>query len=137
MKRLRRLIRPRRPGAAIALCLAYLLAIQGVMASVGLGMALVPGHAGFAICGSVAAVDIRTPASGDHNQSPKSLPDCPFCFIASQSAGHIAISGGVPSLPAYAGDLVAAILGGAGDDALILKFRRTGGEARAPPSFFV
>jgi hypothetical protein len=137
MKQLRQLIRPRRPGAVIALCLAYLLAIQGLMASVGLGMAMVPGQAGFIICGSVPVADVQTPASGDQKQSPKSIPECPFCFIASQSASHIAMAGDAPALPPYAGNLVAAIVDGTDNDAIILKFRRTGGEARAPPSFSV
>jgi hypothetical protein len=134
MKRLRQLIRPRRSGAAIALCLAYLLAIQGLLASVGLGMSMVPGQTGFIICGSVPAADVRMPASGHQDQSPKS---CPFCFIASQSAGHVALAGDAPALLPYAGKFVAVVSGSTGNDAIILKFRRTEGEARAPPSFSV
>ncbi len=137
MKQLRQLIRPRRAGAAIALCVAYLLAVQSLMASVGLGMSMVPGQTGFIICGFVPAAEVRTPASGDHNQSQKSPAECPFCFIASQSVGHIAMTGQTPALPPYAGNLVAAVVGSTGNDAIILKFRRTAGEARAPPSFFV
>jgi hypothetical protein len=117
--------------------MAYLLAIQGLMASVGLGMSTLAGQTGFIICGSVPAADVRTPASGHQDQSPKSVPQCPFCLIASQSAGHIAMTGDAPALPPYAGNLIAAIVGGTDSDAIILQFRHTGGEARAPPSFSV
>ncbi len=137
MKRLRQLIRPRRLGAAIAVCLAYLLAIQGLMVSVGVGMSMVPDQTGFIICGSFPVADVGTPASGHQKQSPKSAPECPFCFIASQCAGHVAMAGVSPTLPHYRGNLVAAIVGDTGSDAIILKFRRSGGEPRAPPSFFV
>jgi hypothetical protein len=120
----------------LALLLAYLLAAQGLVAAVGFGMSFASGQPGFVICSSPVA-DSQQRATGDHRQKPASMPECPFCFVASQSVGAAATVGGEPMLPAYTASPLAAVLGGLTDKTVIPEFRHTGGEARAPPQFSV
>ena len=51
------MIRGRRQGALLALVVAYALALQALMASVGLGMSAASGNDGIALC--VHAPDSR------------------------------------------------------------------------------
>lgn len=133
----RRLIRARRSGAALALCLAYSLAIQAVLASVGLGMSVVSSPTDFVICGAVVHPDSSAPATGDQRRNPDTLPRCPFCFIAAQSAGHVATVHDGPAMPAYTGSPVAEISDLTGHSAFLPGYHRKVGEARAPPTFSV
>jgi hypothetical protein len=59
MRGLRRFIRSRRLGGPLGLWVAYSLAIQAVMASVGLGMsvAAASGHSDFVICSFSAGLN--------------------------------------------------------------------------------
>ena len=61
-------------------------------------------------------------------------PQCPFCFVAAQSAGHVATAGEAPAFPAYAGLLVATISQPLGDGTFVPQFRHRHGEPRAPPA---
>lgn len=136
---MRHLIRARRCGGLIALCVAYALVIQALMASVGLGMsaAAAPGQADFVICGLAPAADTRAPAAdGDQQKKPAPQPQCPFCFVAAQSAGHFAAMGGAVALPAYAGlRIIDALTGHRSDGTFVPRFHRMAGDPRAPPRF--
>jgi hypothetical protein len=118
----------------LAVCLAYSLVIQAAMASVGLGMsvAATPDQVGFVLCSF--APDQSTPAPSDR-QMPAPRPDCPFCFVATQSAGHLATAGEAPAFPAYAGIPIAAISPPIGVGTFVPQLRHRHGEPRAPPAF--
>lgn len=119
----------------LALWIAYSLAIQALMASVGIGMsAFAASDAdGFDICGRASA---GAPQSGDH-QNPNPSPSCPFCFVAVQSAGHIALAGVTPAFPVYTGLLLAPVSDRTVNRTFIPQFRRTLGDPRAPPAISV
>jgi hypothetical protein len=135
MPSLRKFIRSRRPGAVLAVCIAYALAIQALIASVGLGMSALAasGPDGSSIC-SFAPRQAPTPT--DKRQKPHSAPQCPFCFVAGQSVGHIALLGPAQGPPAYAGLLIGAVSDGI-DETFVPPFHRTLGDPRAPPVFSV
>ena len=116
----------------MAVYVAYSLAIQGTMASVGLGMSVgaAPDQVGFVLCSFAS----DQTASGDR-QTPAPAPQCPFCFVAGQSAGHVATAGEAPAFPAYAGVPIAAISHPIGDGTFVPQFRHRHGEPRAPPPF--
>jgi len=122
-------------GRLLALAIAYSLAIQALMASVGLGMSAFAADApaGLAICAHADAGP-RTPA-GDRVSKPP--PKCPFCFVASQSAGYIPLVAEAPPLPAYAGRLLAPVSERIADRGHVFPFRRMAGSPRAPPRFSV
>jgi hypothetical protein len=134
MFRLRQLIRSKRLSRMLSVGVAYALAIQALMASVGTGMSAfaASGDAGIVICGQVSA--LPPGPAGDH-QRPGSVPQCPFCFIAAQSAGQFALAGAAPVAPAYTAIAVALIADPIGGAAFVPRFRRTAGAPRAPPSF--
>ena len=97
---LRKLLRARRSGSLLALTVAYSLAVQAMMASVGLSMSAPDqAHSSFSF----------RPRLSPHTATvnPRPQPHCPFCFIAAQSAGHIATMGEAPAFPAYAGMQIA------------------------------
>ena len=123
----------------MAVCVSYLLAIQALMASVGLGMSagVAPGQAGFVLCGLTANETVNAPARDHDRQKPNPASQCPFCFVAAQSEGHVATTGEDPTFPTYAGLLIAAIPNPIGDGAVIPQFRHGHGEPRAPPAFSV
>jgi hypothetical protein len=131
---MRKMIQSRRPGALLALVVAYALALQALMASVGLGMsaAAASGNDGFALC--VHAPDSRTT---DDRKLPNPAPRCPFCFVAAQSSCDVAAVDGAPLLPAYAGLLIAGRLAGDGGTTFVPQFRRTVGAPRGPPVFSI
>ncbi|MGC1778602.1 MAG: hypothetical protein WBB34_11690 [Xanthobacteraceae bacterium] len=118
----------------MAVYIAYSLAIQAMMASVGLGMSAgaAPDLAGFVLCSF--ASHRTAPVPGDR-QTP--APQCPFCFVAAQTAGHVATAGEIPAFPAYVGVPIAAISHAIGDGAFVPQFRRRLGEPRAPPTVSV
>jgi hypothetical protein len=107
------------------------------MTSVGLGMSAfaAPGRTGFVICGLATPTQTSTPDSDRQKRDP--VPQCPFCFIAAQSAGHIALAGNATVLPAYAAPSVATILDSVGDAIFVPQLRRTSGDPRGPPAFSV
>jgi hypothetical protein len=119
----------------LAVYLAYSLAVQAMMASVGLGMSVgaAPDRVGVVLC---SFAHQTAPAPGDR-RLPSPAPQCPFCFVAAQSAGHAATAGAVPPFPAYAGSLIAAISHPFGDGAFVPQFRHRHGEPRAPPAISV
>jgi len=122
----------------LGLCVAYSLAIQALMASVGLGMsaAAASGHADD-ICNFAAGLNARAMGDGG-GQKPAPQPQCPFCFVAAQSDGNVATTGDAPAFPAYAGVPMAyALSGHIGDGKFVPQFRRTAGDPRAPPPLSV
>jgi hypothetical protein len=133
---MRKLIQGRRSGALLALCLAYALAIESLIASVGLGMSATAasGNDGFALC--VHAPDSRTTAPDDR-RLPNPAPQCPFCFVAAQSSCDVAAMGGAPPQHAYAGLPLAGRLAGGAGTAFVSQFRRTVGAPRGPPVFSI
>jgi hypothetical protein len=129
---LRQLRRLRRTARLLAVCLAYALAVQAVVASVGTGMSAfaAPGQAGFVVCGQVSA-----PGPGGDRHPPGSVPQCPFCFVAAQTAGHFALAGAAPMAPVYTALAFAAFADSIGRAGFVALFRRTRGDPRAPPAF--
>jgi hypothetical protein len=123
----------------LAVYAAYSLAIQAIMASVGLGMSAgaTADRADPVLCSFAFDQTAYAPARDDNRQKPIPAPQCPFCFIAAQSAGHIATMGESPAFSAYAGLLIAPILGAIGDGTFVPHFRHRLGELRAPPVFSV
>ncbi|MGH6670498.1 MAG: DUF2946 family protein [Xanthobacteraceae bacterium] len=134
MFRLRQFVRSRSSGRLLALWIAYSVAIQALMASVGLGMSAfaADGSVGFAICSHAAG--LPTPSG---HQNPKPSRHCPFCFVASQSAGYIPLVAEAPPLPVYAGRPIAPVMDRIGDKGHVAQFRRMTGAPRAPPVFSV
>lgn len=118
----------------MALYLAYSLAIQAMMASIGLGMSVgaAPDQGGFVLCSF--ASHRSAPEPGDR-QRP--APQCPFCFVAAQTAGHVATAGEAPAMPAYAGILISALSQPMGDGIFVAQLRHRDGEPRAPPAVSV
>jgi hypothetical protein len=121
----------------MAVFVAYSLAIQAMMASVGLGMSAGGSSNGFVLCSLPSHQTANEPARDDGRQKPSPAAQCPFCFVAAQCAGHIATIGEVPAFPVHAGLLSAAILGPIGDAAFVFKLHHRHGEPRAPPTFSV
>jgi hypothetical protein len=123
----------------LAVYVAYSLAVQAMMASVGLGMSAgaAPERANNILCGSAVNQTADVPARDGDRQKPSPAPQCPFCFVAAQSAGHVAAVGTAPASPTYIGLLIAAISDSIGDGALVSQFRHSHGEPRAPPVFSV
>jgi hypothetical protein len=120
----------------LAVCVAYLLAIQAMMASVGLGMSAGVGQdkAGFVLCSFASREAANAPAPGGDRHNPGPAPQCPFCFVAAQSAGQLATAGEAPAVPAYAGLLIATISEPLGEGIFVPLFRHRHGEPRAPPA---
>jgi hypothetical protein len=139
MRRLRRSVRSISKGGLLAVCVAYSLAIQALMASVGLGMSagVASGQVGLVLCSFASRETANAPARDHDRQIPNPAPQCPFCFVAAQSAGHVATMGEAPAIPAYGGWPIAAISGPLGDGFIVPQFRHVRGEPRAPPTFSV
>ena len=123
----------------MAVCVAYLLAIHGFMATVGLGMSAdaPPDWSGLVLCSLASKEIANAPARESQRHKPSPAPQCPFCFVAAQSAGHIAIAGEIPTFPSYAGSSSTAILDPVGDGIFVPRLRHRHGEPRAPPAFSV
>ena len=137
MKRLRQFVRLRSRGGLLTVFVAYSLAIQAVIASVGLGMSARASPDGFVICSFASHQTANEPVQDGGRQKPSPAPQCPFCFVAAQSAGHIATVSEVLAFPAYAGLLSTAILDPIGAGAFVFQLHHRHGEPRAPPSFSV
>lgn len=138
MRGLRRFIRNRSRGGALALLTAYALAVQALMASVGSGMsaAAMPNGNDLALCSHSGVAQIPNDRRSPGQPLPR--PDCPFCFVAAQSAGHVATVGGEPAVPAYAAtQFTAALYAAQGDQTRLHNDRHRPGEPRAPPALSV
>jgi hypothetical protein len=107
------------------------------MASVGLGMSAGGSPDGFVLCSFASHQTVNEPAQDDGRQKPTPAPQCPFCFVAAQSAGHIATMGEAPAFPVYAGLLSTTILDPIGNGAFVFQLHHWHGEPRAPPTFSV
>jgi hypothetical protein len=109
-----------------------------MMASVGFGMSAgaLLNRTGLILC-SFASKHANAPAQDSDRQKPSPLSQCPFCFVAAQSAGHVATVGKASAFPAYVGLPIAAISDPIGDGAFVSQFRHRHGESRAPPAFSV
>ena len=121
----------------MAVFVAYSLAIQAMMVSVGLAMSAGADRAGLIVCSPGSNQTANMPARDSDRQKPNPETQCPFCFIATQSAGHVAIASEGLAFPAYFGLLTAAVLDPIGDEAFVSRFRHRHGEPRAPPAFSV
>jgi hypothetical protein len=124
----------------LAVYVAYALAIQATMASVGFGMSLgaPPDRAGFILCSFFASGQTsNAPAQDGGRQKPGPAPQCPFCFVAAQSTGHIVAVGEVSAFPACAGLLSTAILDPIDAGTFVFQLHHRHGEPRAPPAFSV
>ena len=137
MRRLRQFIRLRSRGGFLAVFVAYALAVQVMMASVGLGMSAGASPDGFVLCSFTSHQTANEPARDNGRHKPTPAPQCPFCFVAAQSAGHIAAIGEVPSFPPYAALLSNTILNPLGAGTAVFQLRHSHGEPRAPPAFSV
>jgi hypothetical protein len=135
MSGLRQFVRSGRSSQLLALWLAYSLAIQALMASVGFGMSAfaAAGPSSFVFCSHVSE-GVALPAGG--SQAPKRTPpSCPFCFIAAQSGGHDILVGQAPALPAYVDLQVASLEHRVTNRIFVARFRRVVGDPRGPPTF--
>jgi hypothetical protein len=131
---LRQFIRSGLSSRFLALWIAYSLAIQALMASVGLGMsAFAASGDHFLICSHASG---SGPVStGDHQNRNPSLP-CPFCFVAAQSAGHVSLLSAAPAFPVYAHLPATPASNHIGDGRLVPKLYRIVGAPRGPPPTF-
>ncbi|HTO81952.1 MAG TPA: DUF2946 family protein, partial [Methylomirabilota bacterium] len=86
----------------LAAALAYALAIQGLIVSVGLGMsaAAAADHIDFVICAPAADHGAAAAPDGDRQNQTDHRPQCPFCFVAAQSGGLLATLGDPAAVPA-------------------------------------
>jgi len=137
MKRLRQFVGSRSSGSLLAVFVAYSLAIQAMMASVGFGMSAGGSPDGFVLCRFAFHQTANEPVRDGGRQKPNPAPQCAFCFVAAQSAGHVATTAETLALPAYAGLVSAAILDPIGAGAFVFELHRGNGEPRAPPAFSV
>jgi len=137
MKRSRRLVRLLSRDGLLTVFVAYSLAIQAVMASVGLGMSVGGSRDGIILCSFASHQTANDAARDGGRRKPSQAPQCPFCFVAAQSAGHIATIGEAPAFLAYASLLSTAILDPISAGAFVFRLHHRHGEPRAPPSFSV
>jgi hypothetical protein len=108
-----------------------------MMTSVGLGMSAGASSDGFVLCSLASHQTANEPARDGDRRKPSPGPQCPFCFVAAQSAGHTATMDEAPAFPAYAGLLSAAILDPIGTGAFVFRLHHRSGAPRAPPAFSV
>jgi hypothetical protein len=107
------------------------------MTSVGLGMSAGGSPDGIILCSVASHQTANEPAPDGGPQKPSPAPQCPFCFVAAQSAGHLATIGEAPAFPAHAGLLSTAILDPINAGAFVFRLHHRQGEPRAPPTFSV
>ncbi len=137
MRRLRQFVRTQSKGGLLAVYIAYSLAIQAMMASVGLGMSAgaAPDQLGFVLCSYASHRDC---AGTGRPAKRRTRPQCPFCFVAAQSAGHVATDGrspGVSGLFGLADCRLSRSRSAKGP--FVPQFRHRLGEPRAPPAVSV
>ena len=137
---IRRFIRARWLGRLLAVALAYLLAIEALIASVGMGMSAVaaPGQPEFVICSSVAGHALVAPSDSSDRSKSGHQSQCPFCFLAAQSAVNLATIGDGFASPAYAEiQLTSLRYCTYSGEIPGPTFYRTTGDPRGPPHFSV
>lgn len=120
--------------------LGCVLAVQALMSSVGLGMSAASpfGRSGFDICSAAATDSLGAPARTDDRDKPGHQPQCPFCFVAAQSAGHPAMVPHAKAFHAFAvRDVAAPSFADASHHAVPGRLYRPTGDPRGPPSFSV
>jgi hypothetical protein len=134
MFRLRQFIRAKSSSRVLATWIAYSLAIQALMASIGFGMSALaaPDLGGFVICSHAS---VGTPVRD--RQNPGSAPPCPFCFVAARSAGYLPLVVEAPAHQLHSGRPIASVADRFVDTGLVPQFRRVAGVPRAPPAFSV
>ena len=140
MAGLRRLIQARWSGRLLAVGLACLLAIDALVAGIGTGMSAVadPGQAEFAICSSVADHGPVAPSGNDERNRSDQQSQCPYCFLAAQSADHLATTGDASTSPAYADLHVTGLHYGTYNGGILVpSLFHTTGAPRGPPHFSV
>jgi len=117
----------------LAVHVAYSHVIQATMASVGLGMSAgaAPNRVGFVLFSFASRQTVPAPAD---RQPPAPPPRCPFCFVAAQSAGHVATAGEPPPSPGYVGVPIASISTPISDGIFVPQLGHQHGEPRAPPA---
>ena len=131
-------MRKRWSGGLLAAGVASLLALQALFASFGLGMsAALPFRvAGFDICRATATDSVDAPSR--NNDDPRKHQQCPFCIVAAQCASHPVMVGDGKVVPAFAvGDVASLHYAAVNHRAGLGRLRRTTGDPRGPPSFFV
>jgi len=99
------------------------------VASVGWGMsafAATDADVGSTICR-------HAPAPAGDPQKPSPAPQCPFCFVAAQCAGLVALAGETLAVADYSG-VQNAVAHRIGDSPSVAQFRRTVGDPRGPPT---
>jgi len=122
----------------LAVGLAYALALQALIASVGLGMSAASTSAPFGLVICRLASGPAAAATGDEQNKRDQRPQCPFCFVAANGCAHPGLVGAVGVVPAYAAPAAGRPLDRPLDDRIVPKtFRRTVGAPRAPPAFSV
>jgi hypothetical protein len=134
------LMRTRWSGGLLAACLTCLLAIQALVASVGLGMSAASpfGHPVFDICSAAGTESVAAPAGDNDRNQPRRQPQCPFCFIAAQSASHPAMVPHAKAFPPFAvRDVAAPPFCDPSHHVVPGRLYRPTGDARGPPSFSV
>jgi hypothetical protein len=133
---MRTLLRTRRSGCLLLAGIACVLAVQALLASVGLGMSTTSsfGQPVFEICGAAATDSLGVPEPN----KPRHQPQCPFCFIAAQSAAHPAMVPHAKAFPAFSVcDVAAPPFSDPSHHAVPGRLQRTTGDPRGPPSFSV
>ena len=120
----------------VAAALAYLLAVQGLVVSVGLGMsaAAAADRIDFVICAPTAGYRVAAAPAGDHRDQTDHRPQCPFCFVAAQSGGLLVTLGDPAAVPAAPTRDVTLLRYGLGSHRDFASPRfRSNGNPRAPP----
>jgi hypothetical protein len=133
-------MRARCSGRILAIGLAYLLAMEALIASVGMGMSAVAtaGQHEFVICSSIGDHGFVAPSRIDHQNKSDCQPQCPFCFVAAQNAVHLASIGDGLTSPAYAELQIKDLHYGDYNGGIrVPVFYRTTGDPRGPPQFSV
>jgi hypothetical protein len=97
----------------------------------GLGMSAGGSPDGIVLCSPASLQTASEPARDDGRQKPTPAPQCPFCFVAAQSAGHIATIREAPAFLAYAGLLSNAILNDIGAGACVFQLHHSHGDSPA------
>jgi len=126
-------------GRIFAVLLAYLLAAEGLVASVGFGMsAELATQPQFSICNSITDYGVVTPPSNTDPNRSGHQSRCPFCFVAAQSAGHLITIGDPPASLAFAElRITGSYYGKYNSEISLPGLLRTTGDPRGPPQFSV
>jgi hypothetical protein len=130
-----RLTTARRWSRFLACGLGYLLVLQGLMASIGLGMSASASEPPVEICTSYHAIGLQP----SHNQKKSDhRPQCPFCLAAVQSCRHLAGPGFAAAHTSYGETRLLGVFHVVRNCQVSgFCLRRTAGDPRGPPQFSV